>query len=174
MNICYAYYIMQINFKSENMKMNNTLFTIWMAGFYEGEGYVSNDKSNNNRIRLGIDQNDPTPLIKAQKIWGGSIKHRIRKSPASDKICHGNSWRLCQKDALKFIEDIKPYLQIPYKINQLQTAIEKSKHGLKRRFSCKFCSNDYANDRHEKKVHPTQALVSSEARCLEAGNSLES
>ena len=39
--------------------MDNTAFTIWMAGFYEGEGYVSNDISNNNRIRLGIDQNDP-------------------------------------------------------------------------------------------------------------------
>ena len=51
--------------------MNKKTFTIWMAGFYEGEGYVSNDKSNNNRIRLGIDQNDPTPLIKAQKIWEG-------------------------------------------------------------------------------------------------------
>ena len=160
------------------MRMNNTAFTIWMAGFYEGEGYVSNDKSNNNRIRLGIDQNDPTPLVKAQKIWGGSVRTRTRKSPASDKICHGNSWRLCQKDALKFIEDIKPYLQIPYKINQLQTAVEKSKRGLKRRFPCKYCSNDYSNPsgrrRHEKKVHPTQALVSSEARCLEAGTPLES
>ena len=32
--------------------MNKKTFTIWMAGFYEGEGYVSNDKSNNNRIRF--------------------------------------------------------------------------------------------------------------------------
>jgi len=158
--------------------MDNTAFTIWMAGFYEGEGYVSNDKSNNNRIRLGIDQNDVTPLVKAQKIWGGSVRHRIRKSPASDKICHGNEWRLCHNNALKFIKDIEPYLQIPYKINQIKTAIEKSKIGLKRRFSCKFCSNDYANPsgrrRHEKKVHPTQALVSQEARRLEAGIPLES
>lgn len=61
--------------------MNTDLFTVWMAGFYEGEGYVCNDKSNNNRIRLGIDQNDPTPLIKAQKNWGGSVRQRIRKSP---------------------------------------------------------------------------------------------
>ena len=77
---------------------------------------------------------------------------------------NGNVWRLSQKDALKFIEDIKPYLQIPYKINQIQTAIEKSKRGLKRRFPCKYCSNDYSHPsgrrRHEKKVHPTQALAS--------------
>ena len=93
-------------------------------------------------------------------------------------ICHGNEWRLCHNNALKFIKDIEPYLQIPYKINQIKTAIEKSKIVLKRRFSCKFCSNDYANPsgrrRHEKKVHPTQALVSQEARRLEAGIPLES
>lgn len=174
MNICYAYYICKMNFKSVNKKMDNTAFTIWMAGFYEGEGYVSNDISNNNRIRLGIDQNDPTPLVKAQKIWGGSVRARTRKSPASNKICHSNTWRLCHKDALKFIEDINPYLQIPYKIKQIEIAIAKSKLDLKRRFGCKFCSNDYASPagrrRHEKKVHPAQALVSSEARCLEAGN----
>jgi len=58
--------------------MVDKIFTIWMAGFYEGEGYVSNDKSNNNRIRLGIDQNDPTPLYKAQEIWGGSVRARTR------------------------------------------------------------------------------------------------
>lgn len=29
-------------------------FKIWMAGFYEGEGSVSNDKGNNNRIVLSI------------------------------------------------------------------------------------------------------------------------
>ena len=146
--------------------MVDQIFTIWMAGFYEGEGYVSNDKSNNNRIRLGIDQNDPTPLYKAQEIWGGSVRARTRTS-LTGKICHGNVWRLSQKDALKFLEDIKPYLQIPYKINQIQTAIEKSKRGLKRRFPCKYCSNDYSNPsgrrRHEKKVHPTQALASGDA-----------
>ena len=137
--------------------MDIKTFTVWMAGFYEGEGYVSNDISNNNRIRLGIDQNDPTPLYKAQKICGGSVNHRIRISPASNKICHGNTWRLSQRDALKFIHDIKPYLIIPYKINQIKTAIEKSKVGLSRRFKCKYCDNDYASPsgrrRHEKKIH---------------------
>ena len=141
---------------------NDAIFTIWMAGFYEGEGYVSNDISNNNRIRLGIDQNDPTPLVKAQRIWGGTISHRTRKSPASDKVCHGNCWRLCQRDALKFLEDIRPYLQIPYKIHQINIAIAKSKRGITRRFQCKFCSKDYSSPsgrrRHEKKAHVSQLL----------------
>ena len=37
--------IFYIQKKTKNKKMDNTAFTIWMAGFYEGEGYVSNDKS---------------------------------------------------------------------------------------------------------------------------------
>jgi len=136
--------------------MNIDLFKVWMAGFYEGEGYVSNDKSNNNRIRLGVDQNDPTPLYKAQKIWGGSVRQRIRKA-ASGKICYGNNWRLCHHDALKFLADIEPYLQIPYKINQIHTAKEKAKLGLTRRFKCKSCDKDFASPsgrrRHEKQIH---------------------
>lgn len=47
--------------------MNNDIFKIWMAGFYEGEGSISNDISNNNRLRLSISQNDVTPLEKALK-----------------------------------------------------------------------------------------------------------
>ena len=34
----------------------------WFCGFYEGEGSVSNDIGNNNRLRLSISQNDVTPL----------------------------------------------------------------------------------------------------------------
>jgi hypothetical protein len=56
----------------------------WFAGFYEGEGWISNDISNNNRIRIGMAQNDVTPLEEGKLIWGGSIKKRIRKSPASE------------------------------------------------------------------------------------------
>ena len=47
--------------------MNNTQMTdiqlkIWFAGFYEGEGSISNDINNRNRLRLNISQNDKTPL----------------------------------------------------------------------------------------------------------------
>jgi hypothetical protein len=62
--------------------MNNDVFKIWMAGFYEGEGSISNDISNNNKLRLCISQNDVTPLEKAKEVWGGSVRQRIRKSPA--------------------------------------------------------------------------------------------
>ena len=137
--------------------MDDEKFKIWMAGFYEGEGSVSNDISNSNRLRLCISQNDPTPLIKAKEKWGGTIRERIRKSPASGKLCYGNEWRLCHNDSLKFINDIRPYMIIPYKIQQLEKVLKIYKEPFTRRFKCKFCDNDYASPsgrrRHEKQVH---------------------
>lgn len=137
--------------------MNVEQFKIWMAGFYEGEGSISNDISNNNKLRLNVSQNDPHPLNEAKHIWGGNIRKRVRKSPASNKICTGYEWRLSHCESLKFIEDIRPYMIIPYKIKQLDTAIEKSKTKLDRRFKCTFCDNDYASPsgrrRHIKLSH---------------------
>lgn len=133
------------------------VFISYFAGFYEGEGYVSNDKSNNERIRLGIDQNDPTPLYQAHKHWGGTVTKRIRKSPVSDKICTCHTWRLSHNEALVFLADIKPYMRIPYKIKQVEMALEKALKGNDRRYKCKECGMDYASPsgrrRHYKKIH---------------------
>lgn len=137
-------------------------FTIWFAGFYEGEGTICNDKSNNNRMRLNVSQNDKTPLITAKEIWGGSIIKRVRKSPASDKICTCYEWRLGHHGSLKFFSDIRPYMRIPYKINQYETVFEKSKLGSTETYSCHFCSALYANPagrrRHEQKEHLNKGL----------------
>lgn len=141
----------------------------WFSGFYEGEGYCSNDISNDNRLRLGIAQNDRTPLDIGQSIWGGHITKRIRKSPASDKICTGYEWRLSHHESLQFIQDIKPFMLIPYKIQQIDTALSRSKEGNSRRFSCKFCTDTFASGsgrrRHEKTFHiNTVASNSNELR----------
>lgn len=144
------------------MNLNNI---IWFAGFYEGEGSICNDISNNMKFRIIISQNDKTPLEIGQAIWGGSIRKRIRKSPSSNKICIGHEWILYNKEATKFINDIEPYMKIPYKINQVKIAKQKQENGIKRRFKCHYCDSDYANPsarrRHEKNIHvtETQALV---------------
>ena len=92
--------------------------------------------------------------IKLKK-YGEVVTKRTRVSNKG-KICNGNTWRLCHNDALKFIDDIEPYLQIPYKINQIEKAKEKVKLGLNRRFDCKYCNKDFASPsgrrRHEKKI----------------------
>jgi hypothetical protein len=139
------------------MEYEKSKIVQWFCGFYEGEGYVCNDKSNNNRLRLGIAQNDKTPLEIALTIWGGSISKRIRKSPLSDKMCEGHEWRLCHKEALEFIKDIRPFMIIPYKKQQIENALHLAEKGIKRRFKCKHCHMDYASPagrrRHVKAIH---------------------
>jgi hypothetical protein len=139
------------------------IFKIWFAGFYEGEGSITNDSSNNNRLRICVSQNDITPLKKAKEIWGGGLRERIRLSPASNKICYGNEWRLSHNDSLKFIEDIKPFMIIPYKINQIKVALEKYKEGNNQTYKCNFCEKNYANPsgrrRHEKKEHIEKGVL---------------
>lgn len=130
-----------------------------VCGFYEGEGSISNDINNRNRLRICISQNDNTPLLIGQKIWGGCIRERIRKSPASDLICHGHEWQLNHNQSLKFLEDIKPYMIIPYKIKQIQQCEQKTTEIWTRRFKCYFCDKDYSDSsgrrRHEKQIHLT-------------------
>jgi hypothetical protein len=75
-----------------------TEIVIWFCGFYEGEGSVSNDKSNNNRLRLSISQNDKTPLELGKTIWGGAIRQRIRES--KNKTCYGHEWVLNHNQAI--------------------------------------------------------------------------
>ena len=139
------------------MDHNFDVFKIWMAGFYEGEGTVVNDISNNNKIRVFIYQNDPQPFNIAVKFWKGKIRKRERKSPASDKICTNYEFRLCHHESLKFINDIKPYMCVPYKIKQIQDAVDKSNTKLNKRFKCYYCENTYASPsgrrRHVKQSH---------------------
>lgn len=146
------------------MEYTDEKFVIWFAGFYEGEGTVANDKSNRNSLKVGVYQNDPVPLYIAQKRWGGQIRRRERKSPASDKICVCHEWSLKGSSFVtKFFEDIRKYMIIPYKINQLKKCEEKLLEPWTQRFKCKFCDKDYSDPqgrrRHEKKDHASSSSV---------------
>jgi hypothetical protein len=137
--------------------MDQQQLKIWFAGFYEGEGSISNDTNNRNRLKINIAQNDRTPLDIGKNIWGGSIRERVRTSPASDKICKGHEWQLNHNQSLKFIEDIKPFMIIPYKINQIKSCEEKLNKIWDKRFQCSFCELDFSDPsgkrRHEKINH---------------------
>lgn len=145
---------------------------IWFCGFYEGEGSVSNDKSNNNRIRLSISQNDKTPLELGHNIWGGSIRERIRQS--KNKVCYGHEWILNHNQALIFLNDIKPYMKIPYKIKQIQKVLDEHKNGWNGEYQCSLCDLVYSSPqgrrRHEKKVHITNNVF---YKCNQCGNEYE-
>lgn len=151
---------------------------IWFAGFYEGEGSISNDKTNRNRIKVTISQNDRTPLDIGQKIWGGFVRERIRKSPVSDKICYGNEWQLNHNQSIKFIEDIKPFMIIPYKIKQIKDCEEKLQEEWITRFKCSFCNSDFADmsgrRRHEKINHIEKGQSHKCEHCEKTYSSLDS
>jgi hypothetical protein len=137
------------------MSSKSTELVIWFCGFYEGEGCVSNDKSNNNRLKLSIAQNDRSPLDVGQTIWGGAVRQRVRES--KNKTCIGHEWSMNHCQAIRFIEDIKPYMRIPYKIEQLKTAMENVEKGNKGEYKCNFCENIYTiaanRRRHELQNH---------------------
>jgi len=151
---------------------------IWFTGFYEGEGSISNDISNRNRFRINLSQNDITPLDIGKEIWGGSIRKRVRKSPASDKICIGYEWVLNHNQAIKFLIDIKPYMIIPYKINQIAKCEEKFKEKWTKKFECSFCDKEFADmsgrRRHEKNNHINKNELHKCALCDKKYNSKDS
>ena len=154
--------------------MNKTPETIiWFCGFYEGEGCVSNDKSNNNRLKLSIAQNDRTPLDLGQTIWGGAVRERTRES--KNKTCFGHEWSLNHCQAIKFIEDIKPFMKIPYKIEQIKTALKNVENGYKGEYKCKFCDNIYTISANRRR-HELQKHINKNQRfcCDKCGNKYSS
>lgn len=157
--------------------MNHQQIKIWFAGFYEGEGSISNDTNNRNRLRISISQNDKTPLEIGQNIWGGFIRKRTRIT-FKGTVCHGNEQILNHNNSLKFIQDIKPYMIIPYKINQLNVVLDKSKEKWTKRFKCNFCEKDYADPsgrrRHERIQHTDKNKVHVCNLCTKNQNSLDS
>jgi hypothetical protein len=158
--------------------MDQQQLKIWFAGFYEGEGSISNDISNRNRLRISIAQNDRTPLDIGKKIWGGWVRERIRKSPASDKICKGHEWQLNHCDSLKFIEDIKPFMMIPYKIQQVKKCEDLFKQEWNGKFKCSFCESVFTDipgkKRHEKIIHIEKGVLHKCTLCEKTYLSLDS
>ena len=157
--------------------MDQQKIKIWFAGFYEGEGSVSNDIHNRNRIRLSISQNDITPLEIGKQIWGGAIRKRTRITPKGT-VCHGNEWVLNHNGSLNFIEDIKSYMLIPYKINQINRVLDKSKEIWTRRFKCNFCDTNFSDAsgrrRHEKNQHINKGQEHDCKICCKKYKSLDS
>lgn len=50
-------------------------------------------------------------------------------------------WRMSHNDIIKFIDCIKPYMIIPYKISQIELALERYKNGTDDTYQCNFCEN---------------------------------
>ena len=105
---------------------------------------------------MSVAQNDRTPLDIGKIYWGGHIRQRTRIT-GTGKTSIGHEWVLYHGEAKIFIADIKPYMKIPYKINQIKKCEETMKTVFDRKFTCHYCTKEYANPsarrRHEKQIH---------------------
>jgi len=116
----------------------------WFSGFYEGEGSIWNDRSDHNKVTMSLTQKDLTPLIIAKDIWGGAIR-KVKYKDKKDvpRVCH--DWRIGHEKSMKFIEDIKPYMKIPYKINQLEESLRlfEDAPSLTADYKCHYCEESF-------------------------------
>lgn len=83
----------------------------WAAGFFDGEGSISMWQVNHANgmrfgIRLTVTQKHKRPLLKLQKLWGGTINKQ-----KSEKYEKTNCWywAVYGWDMLYFLDDILPY-----------------------------------------------------------------
>jgi hypothetical protein len=89
----------------------------YAAGLFDGEGnvHIALDKRRASaagdifNMRIGVSQNDITPLLWLQQRWGGSIVAHKRRTSAHN-VTHG--WGCFAKMAAVFLADTLPYLQV--------------------------------------------------------------
>lgn len=100
--------------------MNNDL--AYIAGFFDGEGYVGiynykaegTHKNDRKRLQLGITNTNRDVLDWIKKRFNfGHIKEKSRSSP-NWKICY--EWTVRDRNAMKFLKMIYPYLRVKKKI----------------------------------------------------------
>lgn len=88
---------------------------VYMAGFFDGEGYVgistSNKKYDSLSLRVLIGQRDKKPLELAQKRWGGAIWNSVDSRNGRDHY----RWDIKGQIATKFLSEIQPYLVVKKK-----------------------------------------------------------
>lgn len=108
--------------------MTTQEFTVYMAGFFDGEGYVGAYRTDYTRksgkeehtmaVRVIIGQKYPEVLQLAHEIWGGSIYSEIDKRT-------GNTfwrWEIRGRKASDFVIAIQPYVIV--KARQCKLVLE--------------------------------------------------
>lgn len=100
-----------------------TWIRAYLAGLFDGEGYVGivpgrQRKSENmsHTLRISISNNHPDLMKWLLKEFGGSIRKKRQKGFLNQE------WRLSSKQALVFLNTIRPFLIV--KKEQVEIAIE--------------------------------------------------
>lgn len=97
----------------------------YAAGFFDGEGHIRVAPVTPKRgvsplccLRIGVTQDDWSPLAWMHAIWGGAL--RSRQPRANGRVAH--DLHLSARQAAKMLQDMLPYLHV--KKAQAEIAIE--------------------------------------------------
>lgn len=82
--------------------------TIYLAGFFDGEGSVSTD---NGVLRLSVGQVNPKPLRTLHRRYGGHLR-LIQKSQINPKHQDIYHWTIAARSAVPVLRDLLPYLVV--------------------------------------------------------------
>ncbi len=116
----------------------------WLAGFWEGEGWVSfsarsrsyyKDKiySNSAQLQVGLAQNDRTPLDWVKKHFGGGVYKN------TGKCFH---WRGNGPIGRNFLEKLLPFMRLTFRTTKIKWALAAYKKHLGR---VRVYNNQYSN-----------------------------
>ena len=89
----------------------------YAAGFFDGDGHITIGAKHHAEgtlntvftMRIGVSQNDPTPLFWFRERWGGSVQAKKRKTAASNTTYH---WSCFSRNAATFLRHVRPLLQV--------------------------------------------------------------
>ena len=113
--------------------MENREELSYIAGFFDGEGYISLSyykKKNTFCLCAGVNNTNKYVLLEIKKIFGGNINTYSDKRNKNWKPLH--RWKVFNQQALNFLKFIHPYLKI--KNEKCYWAIkfqEKQKKGIR-------------------------------------------
>lgn len=119
--------------------MEDKIFNVWLAGFWEGEGCIGKYKNQNGcyveiKQALHSERNVENCMKKIQENFGG---HLHIYNPKNKKHRTITDWRLDKSyDVIKFIKTIYPYCQFRKK-NLEDALIVFEKQKLKKENMCK-------------------------------------
>jgi hypothetical protein len=97
----------------------------YIAGLFDGEGSISLVRHRRNRWpspQVAIASNDREVLEWLRTRLGGSISTKTPRQP-THSISH--DWRLTDRRALTFLQDIRPYLLIQRKIRRIDLLLKE-------------------------------------------------
>lgn len=93
----------------------------WLAGFFEGEGYVGIRYQSNNAyvLAVGLSSTDPEPVDLLHGMWGGHVYHGQKAAIYRPYV----QWSIFARRASAFLADIRPYVRVERVVTKIDVGL---------------------------------------------------